>query len=81
MLMLVGSFYYQVLIIRMFLWLFLGCNQYCAGLVLVVLCLGIPKGSSGSGFKVSQKTGPRLKVLSDRLRWQREDLLCSLAVL
>ena len=34
-----------------------------------VLCPGTPKGStgSGSGFKASQKTGQRLKVLSDRL--------------
>ena len=35
----------------------------------VVLCPGTPEGStgSGSGFKASQKTGQRLKVLSDRL--------------
>ena len=33
------------------------------------LCQGTPEGStgSGSGFKVSQKTGPQLKVSSDRL--------------
>ena len=35
----------------------------------VVLCPGISEGltGSGSGFKVSQKTGQRLKVSSDRL--------------
>ena len=35
----------------------------------MVLCLGTPKGStgSGSGYKASQKTGQRLKVSSDRL--------------
>ena len=35
----------------------------------VVLCLGTPEGStgSGSGFKASQKTGQRLKISSDRL--------------
>ena len=35
----------------------------------MVLCPGAPEGStsSGSGFKVSQETGPRLKVSSDRL--------------
>ena len=35
----------------------------------VVLCPGTPEGStgSGSGFKASQKTGQRLKVLADRL--------------
>ena len=41
----------------------------------VVLCPGTPEGStgSGSGFKVSQKTGQRLKVSSDRLgeAWNR----------
>ena len=33
------------------------------------LCPGVSKGSTGSGsdFKASQKTGPRLKVSSDRL--------------
>ena len=33
-------------------------------MVFVVLCPGTPDGStgSGSGFKASQKTGPRLKV-------------------
>ena len=38
-------------------------------MVFVVLCPGAPQGSteSGSGFKASQKTGPRLKVSSDRL--------------
>ena len=38
-------------------------------MLLVVLCPGTPEGStgSGSGFKVSQKTGQRLKVSSDRL--------------
>ena len=38
-------------------------------MLFVVLCLGTPKGStgSGSGFKASQKTGQRLKVSSDRL--------------
>ena len=38
-------------------------------MVFVVLCLGTPEGStgSGSGFKVSQKTGQWLKVSSDRL--------------
>ena len=38
-------------------------NQYWPGdfLVFVVLCPGTPEGStgSGSGFKASQKTGPR----------------------
>ena len=35
----------------------------------MVLCLGAPAGSTGSGscFKASQETGPRLKVSSDRL--------------
>ena len=45
--------------------------QYWPGgfMFFVVLCPGTPKGStgSGSGFKASQKTGPRLKVSSDRL--------------
>ena len=38
-------------------------------MVFVVLCPGAPEGStgSGSGFIASQKTGPRLKVSSDRL--------------
>ena len=38
-------------------------------MLFVVLCPGTPEGStsSGSGFKASQKTGQRLKVLSDRL--------------
>ena len=38
-------------------------------MLFVVLCPGIPEGStgSGSGFKASQKTGQRLKVSSDRL--------------
>ena len=38
-------------------------------MLFVVLCPGTPKGStsSGSGFKVSQKTGQRLKVSSHRL--------------
>ena len=46
-------------------------NQYWLGefLVFVVLCPRTPEGStgSGSGFKASQKTGPRFKVSSDRL--------------
>ena len=35
----------------------------------VVLCLGTPEGStgSGSGFKASQRMGQRLKASSDRL--------------
>ena len=39
-------------------------------MVLWFLCPGTPEGStvSGSSFKVSQKTGPRLKVSSERLR-------------
>ena len=38
-------------------------------MLFVVLCPGTPEGSTGSGsvFKASQKTGQRLKVLSDRL--------------
>ena len=48
-----------------------GLYQYWPGafMVCVVLCPGTPEGStgSGSGFKVSQKTGQRLKVSSDRL--------------
>ena len=34
-----------------------------------MVCPGAPEGSteSGSDFKASQKTGPRLKVSSDRL--------------
>ena len=38
-------------------------------MVFVVLCPGAPEGStgSGSGFKVSQKTGQRIKVSSDIL--------------
>ena len=37
--------------------------------VFVALCPEAPKGSadSGSDFKASQKTGPRLKVSPDRL--------------
>ena len=45
--------------------------QYWPGgfMLFVVLCLGTPEGStgSGSGFKASQKTGQRLKVSSERL--------------
>ena len=45
--------------------------QYWPGgfMPFVVLCPGTPEGStgSGSGFKVSQKTGQQLKVSSDRL--------------
>ena len=45
--------------------------QYWPGgfMVLVVLCPGTPECStgSGSGFNVSQKSGQRLKVSSDRL--------------
>ena len=39
-------------------------------MLFVGLCPGTPEGStgSGSGFKVSQKTGQQLKVSSDRLR-------------
>ena len=35
----------------------------------MVICLGAPEGSTGSGsdFKASQKTGPQLKVSVDRL--------------
>ena len=38
-------------------------------MLFVVLCPGTPEGStgSGSGFKMSQKTGQRLKVSSDKL--------------
>ena len=38
-------------------------------MVFVVLCPGTPEvsTSSGSGFKASQKTEQRLKVLSNRL--------------
>ena len=38
-------------------------------MLFVVLCLGTPEGStgSGSGFKASQTTGQPLKVSSDRL--------------
>ena len=46
--------------------MFLGYNQYWPGefMVFVALCPGAPEGStgSGSGFKVSQETGPQLKV-------------------
>ena len=39
--------------------------QYWVGefMVLCFLCPGVPEGSTGcgSGFKASQKTGPRLK--------------------
>ena len=46
-------------------------------MVLWFLCPGTPEGSigSGSGFKASQKTGPRLKVSSDRLGEARESNL------
>ena len=39
---------------------------FLAGRVYVVLSPGAPEGSTGSssGFKASQKTGPRLKVSS-----------------
>ena len=38
-------------------------------MVFVVLCPGVPEGSTGSGFdfKAPQKTEPPLKVSSDRL--------------
>ena len=38
-------------------------------MVLRFLCPGTPEGSigSGSGFKASQKTVPRLRISSDRL--------------
>ena len=38
-------------------------------MLFMVLCPGTPEGSTGcgSGFKVSQRTGQRLKVSSDRL--------------
>ena len=53
------------------LWPFLGINQYWSGLVYGVcgFMSGRPEGSTGSGsdFKESKKTGPRLKVSSDRL--------------
>ena len=41
-------------------------------MLFVVLCPGTPEGStgSGSGFKASQKTGQRLKVSSERLRYK-----------
>ena len=53
----------------MFVVMFLGYNQYQAGWVYVFIRPGAHKDStgSGSGFKVSQKTGPRLKVSSNRL--------------
>ena len=55
-----------------FVAVFLGYNQYWSGgfMVLWFLCPGTPEGSigSGSGFKASQKMGPWLKVLSDKLR-------------
>ena len=55
----------------MLLAVFLGYNQYWRGgfMVFVVLCPGAPEGStsSGSSFKVSQKTGPQLKVSFDSL--------------
>ena len=46
------------------------CSLAIVGfMVLWFLCPGTPQGStgSGSGFKASQKTGPRFKVSSDRL--------------
>ena len=48
----------------------------------VVLCLGTPEGStgSGSGFKASQKTGQRLKVSSYRLG-EAENRTCSLTMI
>ena len=50
---------------------FIGYNQYWPGgcMVLWILCPGAPEGStvSGSDFKSSQKTGPWLKVSSNRL--------------
>ena len=55
----------------LFVAVFLGYNHYWPGefIVFVVLCPGAPEGSTGSrsGFKASQKTGPQLKVSSDRL--------------
>ena len=54
----------------MFVAVFLGYNQYWSGgfMVLWFSCPGTPEGStgSGSGFKASKKTGPRLKVSSGR---------------
>ena len=54
--------------------MFLGYNQYWPDGLMVCgggggLCPGAPAGStrSGSDFKVFQKTGPRLKVSSDRV--------------
>ena len=51
---------------------FLGYNQYWPGgsMFFVVLCPGAPEGSTdstSSDFKASQRTGPQLKVSSDRL--------------
>ena len=56
----------------LFVAVFLGYNQCWPGGFMVLwifLCPGAPEGSTGSGsdFKASQKTGPQLKVLSDRL--------------
>ena len=47
-------------------------------MVFVVLCPGTPEGSTGkgSGFKVSQKTGQRLKVSTDRLVKRCGGCLC-----
>ena len=56
---------------NIFVAVFLGYNQNWPDgfVVLWFLCPGTPEGStgSGSGFKASQKTGPRLKASSDRL--------------
>ena len=51
----------------------LGYDQYWPGGFIMVLCFFISRSTqrltgSGSGFKASQKTGPQLKVSSDRLK-------------
>ena len=58
---------------HLFVAVFLGYNQYWPDGFMVLwcfLCAGAPEDITGSGpgFKASQKTGPRLKVSSDRLR-------------
>ena len=55
----------------LFLAMFLGYNQYWPGgfMGLWILCPGASGGStdSGSDFNASKKTGPRIKVSSNRL--------------
>ena len=56
----------------LFVAVFLGYNKYCPGGFMVLSSFFMSKSTQrlnhiGSGFKASQKMGPQLKVLPDRL--------------